>query len=97
MPTERKGSTEDRFAATNGIVIPSRLPAGQLPDKGRAGKENERKIHPCIICGRKFEKRSHVKEHFGVCVERNGNPTGARWNDELDGTSSGLLRSTQIR
>lgn len=71
---------EDRLAACNGITIQSKLPAGQRPSQG-IKKGNERKGHPCIICDRKFVRKHHVRAHFPTCVERNGNPAGARWDD----------------
>ena len=46
----------------------------------------------CAICRNSFRKNDHVKSHFVSCVEKNGNPHGARWEDGID--KSLLSRST---
>ena len=84
---ERYRKTEEGLAAVNGIVIPSKLSAGQLPNQGEY-ERNERQVHPCIICDRRFAARQKVRLHFPACVKRNGNPTGARWNDAWNGAAS---------
>ena len=35
----------------------------------------------CCLCGGRYFKRYDVLDDFMRCVERNGNPTGMRWND----------------
>lgn len=68
------------LAAVSGVVIPSKVPAGQLPKQG-CWEEDERTIYPCSICGRMFVRKNHVQVHMSACVNRNGNPNGARWDD----------------
>lgn len=77
---ERNTRDARRLAAVSGVVIPSKVPSGQLPQQGR-WKEDERMRYPCSICGRKFAKKYHVQSHMAPCVKRNGNPNGARWDD----------------
>lgn len=95
---ERNRKDRERLAAVNGIVIPSKLSVGQRANQGREHKESDRKIHPCISCARKFATRHQVHVHFATCVNRNGNPTGARWNDAWNGATSSAERTgTQSR
>ncbi|CAD6568604.1 MAG: hypothetical protein ASARMPREDX12_001594 [Alectoria sarmentosa] len=84
---ERNRNAKERLAAVNGIVIPSKLSAGQLPSQGTF-ERNERQKNPCIICGRKFVEKRQVRAHSVTCVKRNGNPTGARWDDALKSAAS---------
>lgn len=84
---KRHRKTEECLAAVNGIVIQSKLSAGQAPNQGDY-ERNERQVHPCIICDRRFATRDQVGLHFSACVKRNGNPNGARWNDAWNSAAS---------
>ena len=84
---ERYRKSEEGLAAVNGIIIPSKLSTGQVLSQGDY-ERNEHQVHPCIICDRKFAMRHQVRSHFIACVKRNGNPTGARWNDAWNGAAS---------
>lgn len=81
---EENRSEKEGLAAVNGIVIKYKLSAGQRSSQG-IYKMNQRKVHPCIICDRKFARRHHVRVHFPTCVKQNGNPTGAKWDDAWNG------------
>ena len=69
------------LAAVNGVVIPSKVPSGQLPNQGGKVPVISHSLYSCSICGRKFVKKHHVKIHMWPCVQRNGNPNGVRWDD----------------
>lgn len=83
-------SLEKRLAKVNGIVIPSKLPEGQQPLKARKTHpiNTNAKLDPdrsktCPICGHASSKASNIRPHFVACVKANGNPTGARWDDNF--------------
>lgn len=79
---DRNARDARRLAAVSGVVIPSKVPPGHLPNQGRWDQnEMKKKIYPCSICGRRFVQRHQVQVHMAPCVERNGNPNGVRWND----------------
>ena len=81
---ERTHSQKARLAAVDGVVIPSRLPAGKSPSCRTSYRSSDRHVYPCSICGRKFIEKGTLRAHFLACVKRNGNPTGARWDSSLD-------------
>ena len=77
---ERQSRYHERLAAVNGVVIPSKLPPGTIPvPRNHAASGDHRFV--CPICGSSSAHAYHVQSHFPNCVERNGNPTGARWDD----------------
>ena len=79
---ENKSETRNRnLAAVNGVVIPSKVPSGQLPDQGQKPQDISHSLYSCSICGRKFNNKGNVKVHMYPCVSRNGNPNGVRWDD----------------
>ena len=71
----------ERLNAVNGVVIPSKLRAGESPVKiiSRANNLTPRPFL-CPICKGSFAKRDGVKSHFVPCVEHNGNPDGVRFD-----------------
>ena len=74
----------DKLDAVNGVVIPSTLLPGTLPDKHKSmANADARLTMLCPRCKGPFGKRDHVKSHFAACVGRNGNPAGLRWDDGL--------------
>lgn len=76
----RNATDAQHLAAVSGVVIPSKVPQGQIPDQGR-WEDDEQKVYPCSICDRKFRVKAHVKVHMWPCVKRNGNPNGACWDE----------------
>ena len=78
---QRPETKSRHLAAVNGVVIPSKVPLGQLPDQGREVPDISDLLYPCSICDRKFAKKASVKNHMWPCVQRNGNPNGVRWDD----------------
>lgn len=80
--SERTRHMVDRLNAVDGIVIPSRLAAGEVPEilPSRA-KPFTPLPFSCPLCQGPFARKDHVRSHFPACVERNGNPDGLRWND----------------
>ena len=78
------------LAAVNGVFHPSPLGTGQSPWQGNWVNTTD-KIHPCIICGRKFARKYQVKSHFPTCVARNGNPSAARWDDAWTGGAAPVV------
>lgn len=82
---------EQQLAKFNGIVIPSKLLGGQQPLKARKTRpiNTNAKLDPernktCPICGHASSKASNIRPHFIACVKTNGNPTGARWDDNFN-------------
>ena len=83
-PSARTKLFNDKLAAVNGIIIPSKLLPGTLPIKHKSMASPD--AHLTMLCPRckgAFGKRDHVKSHFAACVGRNGNPGGLRWDDGL--------------
>ena len=39
--------------------------------------------YACPICGATFARSRTVRDHFPVCVRRNGNPDSKKWNDDV--------------
>lgn len=81
-------SHQQRLAEVNGVVIPSKLPAGHQPlispkNYPTAIKLDNARIDTCPICGHAGKDSRSLRVHFVACVKRNGNPTGARWDDNL--------------
>lgn len=79
---------EERLASVNGVVIPSRVPEGEELYRKRPLHSNIRRVKQksrmtCIICDADCKDQRGLRAHFVVCVERNGNPNGARWDDPL--------------
>lgn len=84
VPSERTQKRNDRLSAVNGVVIPSKLAAGQLPYTGPYQPGDSATLNlSCPLCKGPFGRADHVKSHFPACVDRNGNPDGLRWNDGL--------------
>ena len=77
---------DDKLAQVNGIAIASKVPAGKMPVKARQRnpKTSKARTKECCLCGSLFVEDRHVRLHFVNCVEKNGNPNGARWHDKLD-------------
>lgn len=84
---ERQRRYYERLTAVNGVVIPSKLAAGETPVP-KNNKANGNGKYPCVICGGLHPQKYHVQSHFAVCVEANGNPTGARWDDAWNGVGA---------
>ncbi|KAF6224543.1 hypothetical protein HO173_013032 [Letharia columbiana] len=94
----RQRQYRERLAAVNGVVIPSRLAPGETPTRRNYEPSANRK-YQCPICGGYYGRKEHVQSHFAVCVETNGNPTGARWDEAWNGAPSRPERasaSTQV-
>ena len=68
-----------RLAAVNGVVIPSTLAPGEVPQPKNPQSEDCK--YQCPICRGWYKRRYHVQSHFAKCVEMYGNPNGARWDD----------------
>ena len=80
--SERKTKFNNRFNAVNGVVIPPKLPAVK-PAQSQTGKPRSsiQSQFSCPLCKCCFVRRDNIRSHFPVCVERNGNPDGLRWDD----------------
>ena len=80
---------EEKLAKVSGVVIPSKLPPGKTPLKAqktrpaKPGLERLR-IMKCPICSYTASRAREIRSHFLACVEANGNPTGARWDDTFN-------------
>ena len=82
--SERTKRFNDRLDAVNGVVTPSKLLPGILPDKHKSKAHADAHLSMfCPRCKGGFAKRDHVKSHFATCVGHNGNPEGLRWDDGL--------------
>lgn len=80
----RAQKDHEKLAAVNGVVIPSKLDPGTKPTPQQSHADDQSYLsHTCTICKSRFGKTSHVKSHFPACVERFGNPNGARWDDDI--------------
>lgn len=80
--SQRTRDMNDRLDAVNGVVIPSRLPAGEVPEILPSHAKAATPLRfECPRCEGPFARKDHVKSHFPACVERNGNPDGLRWDD----------------
>ena len=77
---DRPANEAQRLNAVNGKVIPSTLGPGERPHQGE-WTEDKTTVYACSICGMKFKRKYNVKSHMPACVKRNGNPSGARWDD----------------
>ena len=84
---------EKRLAKVNGVVIASKIPPGGKVLKPttqryeryvRKTSRKTKRTRICIICDYDCLSRSGLRKHFVVCVERNGNPNGVRWDDALE-------------
>lgn len=88
---------EKRLATVNGVVVTSKIPqGGQLHKKKpwtvkRAGRDTKT-IMTCSICNSTCRDLRELRGHFVVCVDRNGNPYGARWDDCLTPDDAANLR-----
>lgn len=83
--SERTAEYQAKLAAVNGVVVPSKRAPGEMP-LGPPETRSSGKFplnYLCSICGAAFAQKYHVQSHFVSCVARNGNPTGAHWNDGL--------------
>lgn len=79
---------QNRLAGVNGVVLPSRVLEGEGLYKKRPLHSNrhrgtKKSRMTCIICDADCRDQRGLRAHFVVCVERNGNPNGARWDDPL--------------
>ena len=82
--SDRTKRSNDRLNAVNGVVIPSKLLPGILPNKHISKAHADAHLSMfCPRCKGAFAKRDHVKSHFAACVGHNGNPEGLRWDDGL--------------
>lgn len=89
-PSERAKKRNDRLDAVNGIIIPSKLAIGELPKNLKSQASPNTPLHLlCPLCKGAFGKTDHVRSHFPACVDRNGNPSGLRWDDGLPLTNRG--------
>lgn len=99
---EQSSKDAERLAAVNGVVIPSRVAPGNRPHQGKTRSSfSGIEKYMCNICGRGFQYKNRISNHFPGCVDRNGNPYGLKWDDPY--TSSdvtnvlGELRSAPAR
>lgn len=76
----------EKLAAVDGTVIPSKVPAGQQPWKHHLFDPDKAQNYSksCVICGSGFSTTANVRSHFVACVMKNGNPTGARWHQNIN-------------
>ena len=82
--SERSRKDNERLAAVNGIVTPSKLAPGVKPPKSASHARDTTKLDRyCPICDSAFGTNYHVKSHFPGCAIRYGNPTGAKWDDAI--------------
>lgn len=74
------------------------LASGHTSIKDDSGDAQKRK-HLCPVCGTRFPKMHHVKAHFAPCVKRNGNPTGARWDDasRVESTTHSQIENSSVQ
>ena len=72
-----------KLAAVNGVVIPSKLAGRRVPRIFVHGIKARDSNLFCPLCKCAFGKKYNVKTHFLACVNRNGNPDGLRWDDDL--------------
>ncbi|CAD6590563.1 MAG: hypothetical protein ASARMPREDX12_004419 [Alectoria sarmentosa] len=84
---KRQRQYYERLAAVNGVIIASKLAPGETPARRNYEASGNPK-HQCPICGGLHNRKYQVQSHFAPCVERNGNPTGARWDDACASTES---------
>ena len=42
----------------------------------------------CVICDADCKDLRGLRNHFVTCVDRNGNPNGARWDDALENAAA---------
>lgn len=77
---ERNANEAKALAAVNGVIIPSKVAPGASPNQGK-WQDGPSMVYPCSICERKFKESYQVKSHMAFCVSKNGNPTGAFWDD----------------
>lgn len=79
--------SEEQLAKVNGVIVPSKLPEGQPPVKAIKSRLATKSLinarNKCSICGHIAVKAQTIRDHFVICVKRNGNPTGAHWDDEI--------------
>ncbi len=80
--------SKQKLAEVNGVIIPSKIQAGQKPIKAPKTRPlttglDSKRTNTCPICGHAATKASNIRGHFVACVKRNGNPTGARWDDNI--------------
>ena len=87
LQSERQRRYHERLAAVNGVVIPSKLAPGQIP-RQKITDTSADGTYACPICGSLYKRQYHVQSHFAHCVENNGNPTGARYDDVWNGAAS---------
>ena len=82
QPAKRIRKKKMPLAAVNGVVIPSRIASGSHPNQGLiTGQPPASQDFHCSICNRGFALKDRVRQHFPVCVNRNGNPYGLKWDD----------------
>lgn len=53
------------------------------------GRRQSKSNFACLICADECRDRRGLRDHFVVCVERNGNPGARRWDDGLEGRVGG--------
>ena len=84
-------SLEQQLAKVNGVVIPSKLLEAQRPLRAQRGRLqsddatlDRARDKTCPICGHTDTRPTNIRSHFITCVKTNGNPTGARWDDNFN-------------
>ena len=79
-------SFEQQLAQVNGVITPSKLQPGQQPLRPQRSIPHnpDLDLHMCPICGHTATQAIFIKAHFLGCVETNGNPTGACWDDSVN-------------
>ena len=93
---------EARFTAVNGVIVPSKIsPGGQAYTKNpwRVEKSTwvKKAINTCTICGKDCKDKRGLRNHFVACVDRNGNPLGACWDDSLKLNEAANKRSDSLQ
>lgn len=88
---------EARFTAVNGVMVPSKIPpGGHLYKKPERPSWEKKTKNICSICGSDCYDKRGLRDHFVVCVGRNGNPNGACWDDSLKLLEAANTRSDMI-
>ena len=80
--SQRTKAHLDRLNATSGIVIPSKLPRGQVPPPNPSKAKDQTNLpFVCPRCKSRYGRPDHVRSHFPSCIEQYGNPEGVKWSD----------------
>lgn len=96
--SSRARTFREKLEAVNGVIIPSKLDIGQIPSKPQNLGHDHMRERVCPICRAGFRTNYHVQSHFASCVEKHGNPRGAKWDDlVLDHATKRGLKPGEVR